>query len=109
WAKVPCSPTAPAARHFRADSTDPNTWTTFDRTVDYYHTAGADGIGFALGNGCGFAVVDLDHCCDALTGEVELWAQDIIDGLSSFTEWSPSGTGVHIWVRASLPARGRKK
>jgi putative DNA primase/helicase len=53
--------------------------------------------------------VDLDKCLDPETGEIESWAQEIVGELSSYTEISPSGTGVHVLVRAELPdGRNRK-
>ena len=53
--------------------------------------------------------VDLDKCLDPETGEIEGWAQEIIEELDSYTEISPSGTGVHILVRGELPeGRNRK-
>jgi primase-polymerase (primpol)-like protein len=32
-----------------------------------------------------------------------------IDKLNSYTEISPSGTGVHIYTKAKLPSTGRRK
>ena len=56
-----------------------------------------------------FAGVDLDGCLDPETGEIESWAQELIEELNSYTEISPSGIGVHILVRAQLPpGRNRK-
>jgi hypothetical protein len=53
--------------------------------------------------------VDLDKCLDPETGEIESWAQEIVGELSSYTEISPSGTGVHILIRGELPdSRNRK-
>jgi primase-polymerase (primpol)-like protein len=31
------------------------------------------------------------------------WAMDVVRLLAGFTEVSPSGTGVHVWVRAKVP------
>ena len=48
-------------------------------------------------------------CLDPETGEIESWAWEIIEELDSYTEISPSGTGVHILVRGELPeGRNRK-
>jgi primase-polymerase (primpol)-like protein len=52
--------------------------------------------------------VDLDKCLDPKTGEIEGWAQEVIEELDSYTEISPPGTGVHILVRGELPA-GRNR
>ena len=65
-----------------------------------------DGIGFEFGNG--YVGIDLDHCRDAETGEVQEWALEIIDHLDSYTEASPSETGVHIICKGALP-EGRRR
>ncbi|WP_296707294.1 hypothetical protein [Rhodoblastus sp.] len=41
--------------------------------------------------------VDLDSCRDTDTGELTPWAQDIVDRLDSYTEISPSQTGLKIY------------
>ncbi|MQA91454.1 MAG: hypothetical protein GEU90_14710 [Gemmatimonas sp.] len=68
-----------------------------------------DGIGFALGApmdsvpGVELCGTDLDGCRDPETGEIEDWAQKIIEELSSYMELSPSGEGVHILAWCHLP------
>ncbi len=57
----------------------------------------------------GLCGVDLDGCLDPETGEIEPWAQEIIEELDSYTEVSPSGTGVHILVKGELPAGRNRK
>lgn len=46
---------------------------------------------------------------DPETGEVAVWAQQIIEGLDGYTELSPSGAGIHIIVRGELPGGGNRK
>ena len=53
--------------------------------------------------------VDLDHRRDPQTGVIAPWAQQIIAWLKSYTEVSPSGTGIKIFVHATLPGRGVHK
>jgi len=50
------------------------------------------------------AGVDLDHCRDAATGEIAPWAAEVIAKLDSYTEVSPSGTGLRVMVRAGIYA-----
>ncbi len=66
-----------------------------------------DGVGFALGDG--YVGVDLDHCRDPVTGHVEAWAQAVVAQVHSYTEASPSGTGVHVITRGHLPPGRRRK
>jgi hypothetical protein len=88
----------------RASSTDPLTW------IDYSSATlqtGYDGIGCVIVPP--FVGIDLDKCRDPENGQVEPWAQVIIEELDSYTEVSPSGHGFHIWVKGSLPAGGNRK
>jgi archaellum biogenesis ATPase FlaH len=53
--------------------------------------------------------IDLDHCRKPETGEIKPWARRIIAVLNSYTEVSPSETGVHIFVQGRLPGKGQKR
>ena len=53
-----------------------------------------------------FGFVDLDHCRNPETGEIEPWALDIITRLNSYTEISRSRAGLHIFVRTKVPPDG---
>ncbi|MEN6443815.1 MAG: hypothetical protein ABFC71_08685 [Methanoregula sp.] len=75
------------------------TWRTFAEAVAASETGNYDGVGFVLGNGIiGF---DFDHATDEMVQEAR--------SLGTYTEWSPSGTGVHVIGRSPLVAKGRKK
>src|SRR5215204_2271305 len=103
--KIPYSPLTGS----RASSTNPNTWAGYSEAVAAYKKGGFNGLGFVFNKMDEFVGVDLDHCLHPETGEVEPWAREIIDELDSYTEVSPSGTGVHILLRAELPdGRNRK-
>lgn len=58
---------------------------------------GYTGVGFAFLPGDGLIGVDIDGCIDA-AGVVAPRAAAIIEACASYTEFSPSGTGVHIIV-----------
>jgi primase-polymerase (primpol)-like protein len=66
-----------------------------------------DGMGVALWKP--YAGTDLDGCRDPETGRIAEWAQVIVDSVNSYTEVSPSETGVKIFARGKLPAEGHKK
>lgn len=57
---------------------------------------GYDGVGFAFLPGDGLIGIDLDGMIDAETGEISERCAEIIKACDSYTEWSPSGKGVHI-------------
>jgi hypothetical protein len=101
--KVPRVPHRPAEK---ASVTDSNTWGSFEDAIAAVMDGKADGIGRVLGDG--FTVIDIDGCRDAQTGDITAEAWRIIDELNSYTEISPSDTGVHIWCCGMLPA-GRRR
>lgn len=95
----------------RASSTNANTWTTFDDAVAYFvaHRSRFNGIGFVVTDNDPYIGVDLDHCIDPDTQEIAPWALEVLWALHSYTEVTPSGTGLRVFVRGSLPAGGRKR
>jgi hypothetical protein len=81
----------------KASSTDPNTWTDYRTAVEGVKINGCVGVGFVVTEGIvGF---DLDGCRNPKTGEVAEWADRIVDALDSYTEITPSLTGLRVWVR----------
>jgi len=92
-----------------ASATDSATWTTIDAAIDYARSSTVvDGIGFVFTDDDAFVGIDVDDCRDAETGALSAEARDIVDRLDSYTEISPSGTGLHIIVRGNLPG-GRNR
>jgi hypothetical protein len=92
-----------------ASSTDPETWTSFEAVRQ--RMAGPrppDGIGWVVREENGLVLVDLDGCRNPETGEIAAWALKIVRAFNSYTEISPSGTGLHIYVRGTIPDDGRK-
>lgn len=103
--KVPYNPRT--GRNAKAG--DPSTWASFDDTMDALARGNWDGIGFEFATGGKLVGIDLDHVVNPDTGEVQPWALDIVQRMNSYTEYSPSGTGLHIFVRGEIPQPGRKK
>jgi primase-polymerase (primpol)-like protein len=109
-AKMPYSPDAPKG----ASSTDPATWTTFDDAVKYARVAGLNGIMRAFDHADGLIGTDLDNCLDPSIPDPGLddlapWAAEYVKRLDTYTEVSPTGTGVKLWARGTMPAFGHKK
>ena len=93
--KIPYMP----GGHRRASSTEPGTWCSYD-------TAAADrttsGIGYVFTADDPFTGIDLDDCLDGTT--LAPWAQRVLDDIGpTYTEISPSQTGLKLWVRGTLP------
>lgn len=100
-----------------AESNNPATWHAFDKVkavVDRF-----DGLGFVPSQDDLFVGLDFDNCrCPAFDG-VAPWANsldvvlstiaDHIRKLNSYTERSPSGKGIRVWLKGKLPLAGKKK
>lgn len=87
-----------------AMSTNPGTWSSFMLTCEAYRQRLVDGIGFALAKSDPFCFIDLDHCRDPLTGEIDDWAIRIVQRFAhTYHEISPSGTGIKIIGKGVLP------
>src|SRR6202035_4310171 len=92
-----------------ASTTDPATWRSAAEAKAALHQHGGfDGIGFVFSGTDPFAGVDLDHCLDE-QGQIEPWAQQVVDRLSTYTEISPSGRGLKLFLQAELPVGGNRK
>jgi putative DNA primase/helicase len=92
-----------------ASSTNPKTWSPFETALQAYHQRDLDGIGLAVIEANSLVGIDLDHCRNADDGEIEPWAVAIVQQLQTYSEVSPSGTGLRLWALGQLPPGGRKK
>lgn len=98
--KVPFNPST--RKEAKAD--DCSTWTTRDiaelakpSIIAKSKIKSQGGLGIELadiGDGQHLGGLDLDSCRDPVSGELEPWAQDIMDRFPTYWEVSPSGTGV---------------
>jgi len=90
-----------------ASTTDPSTWAYFDAAVAA--AQGDCGIGVVVGGVAEDLVGgDIDGCRDPKTGEVEPWAMEWIKALGTYTEVSPSGTGVRFFAFGKWPSSKHK-
>lgn len=80
---------------------DRSTWCDFYTALDGVKTYELDGIGFEFAEGSGIVGIDIDTCMNPQTGELSMEAAEIISALDSYTEISPSGYGVHIYVKST--------
>ncbi len=86
-----------------AKSNDPSTWIGLDdadelRKQIVNGSGGGIGIfmGFDAGSGMRLGGIDLDTCRRA-DGTIEPWASEIVERFRSYTEVSPSGSGVKVF------------
>ena len=105
--KVPVDPSGSGL----AKANDPSTWSSFETATEYHDHADTEtaGLGYMFAAGGPFVGVDLDDCRNPETGDLDAWTREIVDSLDSYTEVSPSGTGVHVWIAGDLPDGGNRR
>jgi primase-polymerase (primpol)-like protein len=105
WAKVPLQPDGA-----RAKSDSSHTWAPFDYVRTAFETGAGvfNGVGFVLSTTDPFVGFDFDHCLDQHFNIIDARIADYVRLLASYTEISPSGTGLRVIVRAKLPPDGRR-
>ena len=105
--KVPYSPLTGCKTGTRQQ--DSHKWGTIEQAIQAAKTYQGrfNGIGFVFSQEDPFVGVDLDHC--VTDGEPSELARTIIEKLHSFTEISPSGTGLHIFVKGKKPGNRCKR
>jgi hypothetical protein len=100
--KVPFQPNGKPA-----SPTGAQTWSEMPTCFTEVVRGNFDGLGYVLSPDDGVACVDLDHCIRE-DGTLEPWAAEIVVKLNSYTERSPGGDGLHIWVIAHVSFSGRR-
>jgi primase-polymerase (primpol)-like protein len=84
-------------------------WGTYSEAIAAYKNGNYDGIGFVFLPSDPYTGIDLDHCIKLETGKIAEWARKILNAIPSYAEYSPSGDGLHIISKATLPDRGLKE
>lgn len=100
WTKPPYN-----ARNGNAGSSNnPDTWSTFEEAKWAYENGDWSGMGITMLPP--LVGVDLDHCVEPQTGAIAEWAMVIVRAFNSYTERSPSNTGLRILLKGKLPGHG---
>jgi len=95
---------------FQASPTDPAHWTSFEHAFAAYETGRYHGLAFALTLDDGIVGFDVDHARHPLNGAIPGFIRDLIAGLDTYTEISPSNTGLRAFAFGKLPdGKGRVK
>ena len=87
----------------KAKCNDPSTWAPFEVVCAGVDAGKLDGCGFQVKESDPYVGVDLDHCRDSESGIISPSAQAIVDRYASYSEVSPSGTGIRIFIKAMKP------
>lgn len=100
--KVPFNPITGA----KASVTNANDWSDYTTAANVASNNPGFGIGFVFTENDPYCFIDLDDP----KGDAHKVEQQklIVEEFNSYTELSPSGTGVHIIVKANLP-HGRRR
>lgn len=102
-AKIPYCP----ATGKRASPSNPATWGTLDDALLAASQYTYSGIGFMFTAESGIIGIDIDHCL--VNGQPNDVAADILAHLSpTYIEVSPSGTGLHIFLKGTIPSGGNR-
>ena len=90
-------PYQPNGRH--ADATDSATWST------YQEVTGQEKRGFMAGLDQSVLLIDIDHCLEGniIVHEEKQQIAELIIESDTYTEISPSGTGLHLYFKLSAP------
>ena len=98
WSKPPFQPNG-----MIAVKTNPEHYSDFSDVLAAYEDeeSAFDGIGFVLTDKDPFVAIDIDHCL--VDGSTTDEAAGIIEELKSYTEISPSGEGIRIFVTGNIP------
>ncbi len=97
--------------HEAASTSDAGTWGTFGDAralVAHAHPHATGGVGFVLTEDDALCCLDFDGCRNPETGVVNPEVERIVRELGCYAEVSPSGTGLHVWIRATKPRQGTK-
>jgi hypothetical protein len=105
YAKVPYR-----VNGYKAASTNPAHWSTFDEVLAAYEEGGFDGIGIVLGDQLHGIDLD-DHVYEDFENPgkwvLDELAQEVIDRVEGYAEVSPSGTGLKVFTSYPMDRSGR--
>jgi primase-polymerase (primpol)-like protein len=90
-----------------AKTNDPATWSDYAAAVAAAEATSANGTGFCMTD-TNIAAFDVDKCRNPETGALHPKAKDLVDRARSYTEVTPSGTGIRIIGTSDREATHRK-
>lgn len=96
--KVPYDPNKNGAY---GSSTNPETWASFFVALQQYKERKTDGIGFVFTEEDNIVGIDIDHCRDPETGELNEFATLVLANIPGYAEVSPSQTGIKLFTRSN--------
>lgn len=101
--KVPYDPIT----GYKAKTTDPASWNSYEDAIKNAYKY--DGIGFVFTKEDPYVGIDLDGVLNEKGEFLTKDAKEIFEHCNSYTEISPSGTGIHIIGKAKLSDKAAHK
>ena len=89
----------------RAESNNPETFRPYCYVEEQEFTGDYNGFGVRVDNG--YCAIDIDKCIK--DGEMSDLASDLCNTLNSYTELSPSKSGIRIICKADIPQYDRQR
>ena len=89
----------------KAKLDDPGTWGTYEEACQAREKNGYAGIGYVFSKKDLFIGIEVERCYDPETGTFNDMAQAIMKRQPTYTEFLPSGTGIHMIFTGEKPAR----
>jgi hypothetical protein len=96
--KVPTSPHTGR----NAQTNNPATWGTYVQAMERASRDNLPGVGYVLTADKDITGIDLDRVRNADTGELAPWAAEVVALAETYTEVSPSGTGLRLFCRGKV-------
>lgn len=106
WTKIPMQTNGK-----NASTTNPATWSTFVQVRAAYKRGGFDGVGIVLTgkpleSGLYLIGMDFDHCIE--DKKLDTDPQRAIESLNTYSEISPSGQGIRLFLLHDQPIQAKK-
>ena len=91
-----------------ASTNKPETWSDYPTALAALERYSFTGLGFVFTKDSGIVGVDIDNCYDPESRAFNEVARAVLAKQPTYAEFSPSGKGVHLFFKGSLPAGGCK-
>lgn len=83
------------------DPTNPELWASYEDCVEWQAKRKLRGLGFAFTTDTGIMGIDFDNC--VVNNVIDPEVMKIVTHLDSYTEFSPSGNGIHVLIYGAKP------
>lgn len=99
----PTKPPVDANTGKAAKVNEEGTWSSYAKALARKEKDNLAGVGYVLTKEDNLIGGDLDHVRDSATGKLVDWVAELVGELGTYAEISPSGTGIRIFWRGTLP------